>query len=58
MGGGGMRGTGGFIGIEGYKKRYLVKVGVLLLEICIGREVQPNDFGRYLSISNEIKDIF
>jgi len=53
-----MWGTGGFIGIEGYKKHYLVKVGVLLLEICIGREVEPNDFGRYLSISNEINYFF
>jgi hypothetical protein len=53
-----MQGTKGFIGIGGYKKRYLVKVGVLLLERHIVREVQPNNFGRYLSISSEIKDIF
>jgi hypothetical protein len=49
--------VGGFIGIGGYKKVYLVKMGVLLLEICIGRGVKQKDFGRYLLISSEIKGI-
>jgi hypothetical protein len=55
----------GFIGIGGYKKGYLgknrgylVKIRFfLLLEICIGRGVQQKDFGRYLSISSEIRGI-
>jgi hypothetical protein len=47
----------GFIGIGGYKKGYLVKIGFLLLERCIGRGVQQKDFWRYLSISSEIRGI-
>jgi hypothetical protein len=38
-------GLKGFIGIWGYKKGYLVKIGFLLLERCIGRGVQQKDFG-------------
>jgi hypothetical protein len=52
-----MWGIKGFIGIGGYKKGYLVKIGVFLLERCIGRGVQQKDFGRYLSISSEIRGI-
>jgi hypothetical protein len=52
-----MWGFMGFIGIRGYKNWYLVKIGFLLMEICIGREVQQNYFGIYLSISSEIRGI-
>jgi hypothetical protein len=56
---GGIQCTRGFIGIWGYKKGNLVKLGIpsknrvflLLLEICIGRGVQQKDLGgiyRYL----------
>jgi len=48
---------GRFIGVEGYKKGYLVKIGFILLERCIGRGVQQNDFWRYLLISSEIMSI-
>jgi hypothetical protein len=50
-------GITGFIGIGGYKKEYLVKIGFLLLEICIGKGVQQKNFWRYLSISSVIRGI-
>jgi hypothetical protein len=52
-----MWGFKGFISIWGYKRGYLVKTWVFLLEICINRGVQQNDFRRYLSISSEIRGI-
>jgi hypothetical protein len=53
-----MEGIKGFITIGWYKKGYVVKIGgFLILKRCIGRGVQQNDFGRYLSISSEIRGI-
>jgi hypothetical protein len=47
----------GFIGIDGYKKGYIVKTRFFLLEICIGKGAQHKDFERYLSIFSEIRGI-
>ena len=47
----------GFIGIGGYEKGFLVKIGFLKLKIYIGRGPQQKDFGGYLSISNEIRGV-
>jgi hypothetical protein len=47
----------GFIGIGEYK-RVSSKNMVFLLERCIGRGIQQNEFGRYLSISSETTSIF
>jgi hypothetical protein len=53
---GGMQDIKEFIGIEGYKKGYLVKI-TFLVENMYWEGVEHNDFGRYLSISSEIRGI-
>jgi hypothetical protein len=53
-----MWGIGGFIGIGGYEKGYIVKIGIFpLLKRCIGRGIKQKYFGRYLLISSEISGI-
>jgi hypothetical protein len=47
----------GFIDIWGYKKGYLIKIWVCLIGNMHWDVVQQKDFGRYLSISSEIKGI-
>jgi hypothetical protein len=50
-------GIRGFIGIGGYKKGYLVKIGVSFIGKMYWEGVQQKDFWRYLSISSEIRGI-
>jgi hypothetical protein len=48
---------GGIKGESGINMGYVVKIGVYLLKICIGRGVQQKDFWRYFSMSSEIREI-
>jgi hypothetical protein len=53
-----MWGLKGFICIGGYKKGYLGKKGVSFIgNMYWEGGVQQHDFGRYLSISSEIRGI-
>jgi len=53
-----MWGIKGFIGIGEYKNGYLVKIKFnLFIGKMYWERIQQKDFGRYLSISSEIKCI-